>query len=422
MEKIKDFIDFVKIYVRAGKGGDGCISFRREKYVPKGGPDGGDGGDGGDVIIKASSSFNTLTHLAFHPHITAEDGGNGGGANKKGKDGKDFFVMVPCGTVVKDENGTVIADLVNDGDEVVIAKGGKGGRGNASFKSSTNQAPVVRELGEKGERKTLILELMLIADVGLVGFPNAGKSTFLSRVTSARPKIADYPFTTLKPNLGICVHKERSFVIADIPGIIEGASTGKGLGHDFLRHIERTRLLLHLVDPVGYYDVDPVSSIKIIENELKSYSPALVKKPRMIAVNKSDIPGAEEVFKKIKQKYKKNVFLISSVTGSGIEKLLDKIIEKLSSFKLEEKKVESSVKIVKVEKGFDVEKKDGVFYVKGGSVERIVSMTDTTNEQSLKRMYGILNKIGVVKELKKKGIKEGDIVIISGIEFEWSDS
>ncbi len=422
MEKLKDFIDVVKIYVKAGNGGNGCVSFRREKYVPKGGPDGGDGGDGGDVVIVASKSYNTLTHLAFHPHIKAEDGGDGGGGNKKGKDGDDCFVYVPCGTVIKDVSGEVIADLTRDGDRVVVAKGGRGGRGNAAFKSSTNQTPLVRELGEEGEKRTLILELMLIADVGLVGFPNAGKSTFLSRVTSAKPKIADYPFTTIKPNLGICIHKNVSFVIADIPGLIEGAWKGKGLGHEFLRHIERTKILLHLVDPLGYYNIDPVSSIKIIEDELKNYSEKLIKKPRIIAINKSDLPNADEVFKKVKKKYRRDIFLISAVSGSGISELLDFIIKKLSEkdddndYKKEEK-----LRVIKVERGFEIEQKDGVFYVKGRSVERIVGMTDKENEESVKRMYKILSRIGVIKELKKRGIKEKDTVIIGSYEFEWKD-
>ncbi len=424
MEKLKDFVDVVKIYVKAGNGGDGCVSFRREKYVPKGGPDGGDGGKGGDVVIVASKSYNTLTHLAFHPHIKAEDGKSGSSGNKKGRDGDDCFVYVPPGTVIKDAAGNVIADLTRDGDKIVVAKGGRGGRGNTAFKSSTNQTPLIRELGEQGEKKTLILELMLIADVGLVGFPNAGKSTFLSRVTSAKPKIADYPFTTLKPNLGICIHKNVSFVIADIPGLIEGAWQGKGLGHEFLRHIERTKILLHLVDPTGYYDIDPLSSIKIIENELKNYSEKLIKKPRIIAINKSDLPNAEEVFKKVKKKYKKDIFLISAVAGSGINELLDFIIKKLSE-RYEDNdykyKKEEKVKVVKVERGFEIEQKDGVFYVKGRTVERVVGMTDKENEESIKRMYKILSKIGVIKELKKRGIKEKDTVIIGGFEFEWKN-
>lgn len=423
MESIKDFIDKVKIYVKAGDGGNGCVSFRREKFVPKGGPDGGDGGNGGDVIIKASASYNTLTHLAYNPHLKSENGSSGSSSNKKGRDGEDLIVYVPKGTVIKDETGNILADLIDDGSYVVVAKGGKGGRGNASFKSSTNQAPTIRELGEKGEEKTLILELLLIADVGLVGFPNAGKSTFLSRTTKAQPKIADYPFTTLKPNLGICFYKEKSFVIADIPGLIEGASKGKGLGHEFLRHIERTKILLHLVDPLGYYDIDPISSVKIIENELKEYSSKLLKKKRLIAVNKADLPQANHVYEDLKKKYKRDVFLISSVTGYGINNLLDRILNILDSYKeeiVEEKEIKRE-KLIKLEKAFRVDVENGVFYIKGKNVERIVSITDLDNEESIKRMYKILKKMGIVKELKKKGIKEGDIVIINNIEFEWKD-
>lgn len=425
MESIKEFVDKVKVYLKAGDGGNGCVSFRREKFVPKGGPDGGDGGDGGDIIIKASSSYNTLTHLAYNPHLRAENGEDGGSSNKKGRRGEDLIVYVPCGTIVKDEEGDVVADLLREGSFFVAAKGGKGGKGNAHFKSSLNQAPTIRELGEKGEEKTLILELFLIADVGLVGFPNAGKSTFLARTTKAKPKIADYPFTTLKPNLGICFYKEKSFVIADIPGLIEGASKGKGLGHEFLRHIERTKILLHLVDPLGYYDIDPIDSVKIIENELKEYSPKLLRKKRLIAVNKADLPQAKDVFERLKKRYKRDVFLISSVTGLGIEKLLDRILKLLTLHKYEpleeSKSVEPTQRIVKVEKGFEVEVKDGIFYVKGKNIERIVSITDLNNEESVKRMYNIFKKIGVVKELKKKGIKEGDTVIINNIEFDWKD-
>lgn len=424
MENIKDFIDSVKIYIKAGDGGNGCVSFRREKYVPKGGPDGGDGGNGGDVIIKASKSYNTLTHLAYHPHIKAENGGVGGPANRKGKDGDDAVVYVPCGTVIKDIDGHIIADLVEDGISFVVAKGGRGGRGNASFKSSVNQAPTIRELGEKGEERTLLLELLLIADVGLVGFPNAGKSTFLSRVTSARPKIADYPFTTIKPNLGICTHKENTFVIADIPGLIEGASSGRGLGHEFLKHIERTRLLLHIVDPLGYYDINPISSIEIINEELKKYSMKLLKKPKIIAVNKSDLGNIDKIFEEIKKKYKKDVFLISSVTGDGINKLLDRIVEILSNLRTQDETKKINLikeRVIKVEKGFNIEKRNSVFYVSGKSVERIVNTTDIENEESIKRMYLIFKKIGLVKELKKKGIKDGDTVVISGVEFSWQD-
>ncbi|MCX7905547.1 MAG: GTPase ObgE [Elusimicrobiales bacterium] len=425
MENIKDFIDKVWVYVKAGDGGNGCVSFRREKYVPKGGPDGGDGGDGGNVIIKASRSYNTLTHLSYSPHIKAENGENGGSGNKKGRKGKDTIIMVPCGTIIKDEKGNIICDLIDDGAEVLVASGGKGGRGNASFKSSVNQAPVIRELGEKGEEKKLVLELLLIADVGLVGFPNAGKSTFLSRVTSAKPKIADYPFTTLKPNLGICRHKEKYFVIADIPGLIEGASKGKGLGHEFLRHIERTKILLHLVDPNGYFGIDPLLSIRIIENELKNYSTKLLKKPKIIAVNKADIGYiAFDFFKKIKNEYKKDVFLISSVTGEGIDNLLDRIIFLLSDVDSKhslEINLGEKVKTIKVEKSFKVEKKNNIFYISGKSVEKIASMTDMENEEAVKRMYKILKRIGVVKELKKNGIKNGDTVIISKFEFVWND-
>ena len=262
------FIDRVKVYVKAGKGGDGCLSFRREKFIEFGGPNGGSGGRGGDIIFKAEPNITTLQDLAYNPHIEAMNGEKGGTYNKTGLNGKDKIILVPLGTIIK-ENDNVLADLTKPYEEVIIAKGGRGGRGNQSFKSRFNTAPRIAENGQPGEEKTLILELKVLADVGLVGFPNAGKSTFLTAVSAARPKIAGYPFTTLNPNLGIASHKGKSFVVADIPGIIEGASLGKGLGHQFLKHIERTRVLVHLVDPFGFEDLSAEKSIKVIEKELK---------------------------------------------------------------------------------------------------------------------------------------------------------
>jgi len=421
----REFIDKVKLYLKAGDGGNGCVSFRREKFVPFGGPDGGNGGKGGDIYIIASKDINNLIHLALRPHIKAKDGEDGKGSNRDGKNAPDTFIYVPCGTVVEDENGNFICELLNDGERFLIVKGGKGGRGNNAFKSSINQAPDFREMGEKGEEKTIILELKLIADVGLVGFPNAGKSTFLARVTKATPKIADYPFTTLSPNIGICFYKEKSFIIADIPGLIEGASNGKGLGHEFLRHISRTKVLIHLVDPYGYYDTDPLNGIKIIENEIKKYSNELYKRERIIVVNKSDLTGAREVWINIKKKYKRRkVFLISSHTGQGINELLDYLLERIDKIKFsdnDKKHIVREVKIIKVEKAFSIEKKDGKFYIYGKKIENLCSRTDISNENAVKRFFNILRKIGVIKELLKKGIKNGDIVIIGDQEFEWKE-
>ena len=283
-----NFLDKVKIYVKAGKGGDGCLSFRREKFIEFGGPNGGNGGRGGNVYFQAEPNLTTLQELAYNPHIEAQNGEKGGTYNKTGLDGEDKIVLVPLGTVIK-QSGNIIADLTLPGQKALIAKGGRGGRGNQSFKTQQNTAPRIAENGQPGEELTLILELKVLADVGLVGFPNAGKSTFLSAVSAARPKIADYPFTTLNPNLGICTHKGKSFVIADIPGIIEGASGGKGLGHQFLKHIERTRVLLHIIDPQGFDNLDALKSVKVIENELKNFDKELYKKPRILVVNKADI-------------------------------------------------------------------------------------------------------------------------------------
>lgn len=420
--EIKNFIDEVKIYIKAGDGGNGAASFRREKYVPFGGPDGGNGGKGGDVYIEASKDFNTLTHLALNPHIRAERGEHGKGSNKYGKKAKDTVIYVPCGTVVQDINGKIIADMINHGDRILIAKGGAGGRGNAMFKTSTNRAPDFAEKGERGEEKTILLSLRVIADIGLIGFPNAGKSTLLSRITNATPQIADYPFTTLNPNIGVCFHKGKTLVVADIPGLIEGASEGKGLGHEFLKHISRTKLLIHLIDPSGFYDIKPLDSVNIIAKELKKYSTDVYLKERILAVNKSDITGAEEVYKKIKSKFKKNrVFLISAVTGKGINEMLDYVISKIDKIKVKYEKIEINPDILKVNKGFEIVKKNDSFYVYGESIEKLVYRTDINNETAVKRLLNILKKIGLIKQLLKSGIKEGDTVVIGGTEFIWEN-
>lgn len=422
---IKEFVDEVKVFLKAGDGGNGCVSFRREKYVPFGGPDGGNGGSGGNIYFVASKDINTLTHLALKPHLRAENGEHGKGNNKYGRKAEDLIIYVPCGTVIKNLDGEILADLVNDGDRFLAARGGKGGRGNATFKSSINQAPDYAEKGEKGEERVYKLELSLIADVGLVGFPNAGKSSFLSRVTKASPKIADYPFTTLNPNIGVCLYKNNSFVIADIPGLIEGANKGKGLGDKFLKHILRTRILLHIIDPMGYYDIDPLKGIGILKKELEGYSKKLVKKERILVVNKADLPVAEEVYRKIKNKYKKHkVFLISAVTGYGVEKLLDYLINKIAEIKKRESEQtvdkKSEVKVIKVEKGYEITKvSEDKYIVRGQSVERLVGITDLDNKNAVRRLFNIFKKIGLIKSLKKHGIKENDTVIIGDAEFIW---
>jgi GTP-binding protein len=323
------FIDYAKIYVEAGRGGSGCVSFRREKYVPKGGPDGGDGGKGGDVIMQVNAGMRTLQDFQMRKHFRAERGEHGKGANKSGHGGKDVLIEVPPGTVVKDaETGEVLADLVKADERVVIAKGGRGGRGNARFTTSTNQAPREWEVGELNESRWLILELKLLADVGLVGLPNAGKSTLLSRITAARPKIADYPFTTLSPNLGVVPYKDNhSFVVADIPGLIEGAHQGRGLGIEFLRHIERTSVLVVLIDATSE---NMTSDYQTLINEMESYNPTLVQKPRLVALTKMDLVTDRTIGEQFLQSTSNPSCRISAVSGEGIEALLGMMWEAVS--------------------------------------------------------------------------------------------
>ncbi len=329
------FLDYAKIYIKSGAGGNGCVSFRREKFVPKGGPNGGDGGKGGDVIFKASSQLSTLIDFRYKAHYRAQRGEHGQGALKTGKNGKDEIILVPCGSIIKNfESGKILAELLNDGQQYVALKGGRGGKGNTHFKNSTNQAPRIAQPGEEAKEETVLVELKLIADVGLVGFPNAGKSTLISKISAARPKIADYEFTTLVPNLGIVKYGEYdSFVVADIPGIIEGASDGKGLGLQFLRHIERTRLLLFLIDATKLTEAklkkDFLKDYDTLSKELKKYGAGLTDKPRIICFTKIDVIPDELKTKLEKMKMKEEKILISSVTGENLKELKDMIWKKL---------------------------------------------------------------------------------------------
>lgn len=335
------FVDQVKVTLIAGKGGDGCVSFRREYRVPKGGPDGGRGGDGGNIYLVSDPNLNTLAYFRYHPINKAKKGAHGQGSNKQGKRGKDLYLKVPVGTVVKDAiTGEILHDFLKPGEVFLAAKGGRGGRGNASFATPTHQAPREFEKGQPGEIKELILELKLIADVGLVGFPNVGKSTLISRISAAKPLIADYPFTTLTPNLGVVdVDEERSFVVADIPGLIEGAHEGHGLGIQFLRHVERTRILVHLIDVSPYTGRDPVNDYRVIQNELKAFNPELVKRKQVIVANKIDLLGEDKTrltaVKRLAAREKKPFLAISAVTGEGLKQLIN-----LLSKMLEEEKVE----------------------------------------------------------------------------------
>ncbi|OGV95487.1 MAG: GTPase ObgE [Nitrospinae bacterium RIFCSPLOWO2_02_FULL_39_110] len=328
------FIDEVRIYVKSGNGGNGCVSFRREKYVPRGGPDGGDGGDGGIVVIAADRNLHTLIDLRYQQHYKAERGAHGQGSNKRGKNGKDCRIRVPIGTIIKDENSEqILEDLKEDGGQFVAAKGGRGGRGNTRFKSSTNRAPRRAEEGFTGEEKYLHLELKLLADVGIIGFPNAGKSTLISKISAAKPKISDYPFTTVVPNLGVVrVEEYKSFVVADIPGLIEGAHEGKGLGIRFLRHIERTKILLHLIDMAAGEGREPLKDFTAINKELFHFSPKLASKPQIVAGNKVDISEAKEKFEKVKSIFRDmdvKIFPVSAVTGDGVAQLINCISDKL---------------------------------------------------------------------------------------------
>ncbi len=417
------FLDRVKIYVTAGKGGDGCLSFRREKFIEFGGPNGGCGGRGGDVILKAEPNLTTLLELAYHPHIDAPNGEKGGSYNKTGRAGENRYVYVPCGTIVRTLEGEFLVDMTKPGQEFTVAKGGAGGRGNQSFKTQQNTAPHIAENGLPGEEVTLILELKVLADLGLVGFPNAGKSTFLSRISAARPRIADYAFTTLNPNLGITLHQGVSFATADIPGIIEGASEGKGLGFQFLKHIERTRVLLHLVDPEGFDGLSAEQSVKVIEKELKNFNKKLFDKPRIIAVNKADLPCAEKVYKTLCKKFKKHkVMLISAATGAGVKEVLDEIVKILSATPVEQMAVEEEKPVVhKVEPIFTITRDENdVIHITGKKVEEFIAMTNFTQPEAVTRLKGIFKKIGLEKALLKQGVQDGDLLVVGGKEFEWN--
>ena len=426
------FVDYVKIYAQAGKGGDGAISFRREKYVAAGGPDGGDGGRGGSVYFKVDKDVNTLLDFRYKKKFKATPGENGQGARKYGKSGKDLYISVPIGTVVKDaETNEVLADLSEPEQTVLLLKGGKGGLGNSHFATSTRQAPRFAQDGEPGEEREFILELKLLADVGLLGFPNVGKSTFLSVVTSATPKIANYHFTTINPNLGVVKSKYGdSFVIADIPGIIEGASVGTGLGIQFLRHIERTRLLLHFIDVSMSEGRNPVEDYETINNELKEYSKKLAKRTQIIVATKSDIMSDDSGYKKLEklaQKNKQKIFKISSVTGEGIEELMNyvsKVLKTLPKEDLIELTNTSKKKIytLDTEKNkFEIEKEGKIFVVRGELVDKIMRKVNITDYESLFYLHRKLDEIGLNSALKEKGIKDGDIVKIGDYEMEWED-
>jgi GTPase len=413
------FIDKARVYAAAGHGGNGCLSFRREKYVEMGGPDGGNGGHGGSVWLEADSHLTTLQDLTLRPHVKAPAGSNGQSSNKTGRSGEDVVVKVPPGTLVY-RGGRLLVDLKNSGDRFLVAKGGRGGRGNASFKTSTNTAPRVAQKGEPGESAEINLELKLLADVGLVGFPNAGKSTLLSRLTKARPKIADYPFTTLSPNLGVAQAGGRSFVLADIPGLIEGAHSGRGLGDEFLRHIERTRVLVHVVDVNGAEGRSAYENFRVLNKELGAYSERLLDRPQIVAANKMDLTGSDKALAAFQRRLKKvKIYPISGVTGQGLGPLLTAVARALDKAPDVSTFIPPRHTEYVIEPDFRVQREGRLFRVTGKKVATLMAMTDFKQDEAVARLQRIFRKMGVEKALEQKGIAAGDQVVIGDHEFSY---
>ena len=422
-------MDTARIQVKAGNGGNGCISFRREKFVPRGGPDGGDGGKGGNVILIATLGMSTLIDLHHNPRQVAENGGHGIGKKRDGADGVDCVVKVPAGTIVRDYDTTeTLADLTEPDESVVVARGGIGGKGNARFKSSTFQAPRVAEKGEPGEAREISLEIKLIADVGLVGYPNAGKSTLLARTSAATPKIAAYPFTTLRPNLGVVrINREQNFVLADIPGLIEGAHKGAGLGHQFLRHIERTKMLIHVIDLSATDGRDPIKDYEQLNLELGHYNELLTKLPQIIAVNKIDMPEAKANLKQIQEYFgNRKIFAISAITGDGVNPLMQQAYRSLQYLETRARKEAETTITLEQElppepsARFELIETEEGFLVTGAEPRRAVLMTDMENEQALILLYRKLKNMGVINALARAGAVEGDTVQIDEFEFTYS--
>ncbi|MCS7209486.1 MAG: GTPase ObgE [Fimbriimonadales bacterium] len=421
------FIDEAVIEVEAGRGGDGCVSFRREKHVPRGGPDGGDGGDGGSVILIADPKLNTLLDYHYQRRYKAERGGHGSGSHRKGRNGKSITLRVPLGTLVYDaETGVLLADMAQPGQKLIAAHGGKGGRGNAHFATPTRQAPRFAEKGLPGEKRTLRLELKLLADVGIVGMPNAGKSTLISRISAAKPKIAEYPFTTLVPNLGVVKYQEQSFVVADIPGLIEGAHAGVGLGHQFLRHVERARLLLYLLDVSPFAIEPPLEAFETLRRELELYNPQLLHKPALVALNKIDTLAPEarasvEPVRAALQAQGYEVFLISAYTGEGLEPLVARLAQRVAELPPPEPFLEPTLTpAAPTHQPTRVYKAGDVFIVEGTLPLEIVQRTDFGNHEAVLRMQKRLKGLGIFRRLQELGAQEGDTVRIGEIELEYT--
>ena len=421
------FVDRVKIHVKGGNGGNGMVSFFRAKYITHGGPDGGDGGRGGDVIFVGDESMGTLMDFRYKRMFKAGNGQDGGKRNCFGKDGESVVIKVPVGTVIREaESGKIMADITKHGEEKILIHGGKGGKGNQHFATPTRQAPRYAEPGRVAKEYDVILELKLIADVGLIGFPNVGKSTLLSMVTNANPKIANYHFTTLAPNLGVVEGRYGdSFVLADIPGLVEGASEGVGLGHAFLRHVERTKVFIHVVDAAGVEGDDPVENVRKINQELEAYNPELMKRPQVSAANKTDIPGSEENVERLKEAYEKEgfeVFPISAATNKGLDELLTKVAEILKNYPEDivfEEEYEEYDEVAVDQEPFTIEVEDGVYVVRGVGVEKMIGYTNIDTEKGFAFFQRYLKEKGIIEALEEKGIQEGDTVRIYDMEFEF---
>lgn len=424
------FVDEAHINVKAGNGGAGCKSFRREAHVPKGGPDGGDGGRGGSVVLEADQAISTLLDYHYKRHFKAERGTHGQGAARSGATGEDLVLHVPVGTVVRDaETGDFISDLSHHGQRVVVARGGRGGRGNRQFVTPTRRAPAFAELGEPAEERWIDMELKLLADAALVGFPSVGKSSLIARMSAARPKVGDYPFTTLVPNLGVVDSGERSFVVADVPGLIEGASEGAGLGHAFLRHIERTALILHVVDLSGSYEGrDPVSDIAIIDAELAAHAVDLADRPQIVVGNKIDVEGASEASERVAawcEEHERAYFVVSAATGEGIDVMIRAVAEKVHDLRQASAADEPLYEGVFVyepptERSITVQRMGGHEYVvQGGAIERMVIMTDMANEEAIAFLQRRLARAGVEAALIEAGAINGDTVTIGPVSFDF---
>ncbi len=417
------FIDKATIYCKAGDGGNGIVGFHREKYIPRGGPDGGDGGKGGNVYFQADASLNTLLSFRYNQHFVAENGENGKSKKMTGKKGEDLIIKVPRGTIIKDaESDSIIADIYNDGEKVLILQGGRGGRGNARFCTPTRRAPAFAENGTTAKKRKLVLELKIIADIGLIGYPNVGKSTLLSIITAAKPKIANYPFTTLSPNLGVVKYHDNSFTVADIPGLIENASQGVGLGHAFLRHIERVRLIVHLLDISGSEGRDAVKDYYTIRQELKNYSISLYNLPEIIVANKVDLLQDDDKIKSFEKKVEKKVLHLSAITMKGVKELVDRM-----AFELQKLPPPEPMQFVPFEYeeedrySYFIEKRDGIYFVTGGFVEELARKVYLDDTESFVYFQRKMRERGIIDDLRKHGAKDGDTVCVLDIEFELID-